>query len=526
MQRLSGLDDSFLWMETSTAYMHVASLVVVDATSAPGGLTYENVHDLYESRLDQAPPFRRRLVSVPFGIHHPLWIEDPDFDLDWHLRRISLPAGHGSMRDLTDMAAKLVAIPLDRTRPLWEMWTIEGVDDGRMALLTKVHHAAIDGASGEELMVAILDLEPDPPPRPEPDVPWKPDRVPSDTELIGYATWSLAQQPVRAVRAVQRTTGVALRLRERNRQPHITPPPAPFSAPSTSMNGPLTAARGFAASAVSLTAVKAVKNAFGCTVNDVVLTMCAGALRRYFDGRDEHPDGPLVAMVPVSVRTEDQKGTHGNQVSMMLTSLATDLDDPVERLEVIHQTTVVAKEQQNAIGADTLQQWAEFAAPAIFGRAMRLYSNTRSADRHRPIFNVTISNVPGPPFPLYVAGARVLDTFPMGPIFDGGGLNITLMSYLDRIDFGLVADPSLVPDVWLIADGLRDALDELTAAAEALEPVDEPAADEPAADEPAIDVRTEPASSDEGDPTDPRATNGADQPAKEPAAKAAKGARR
>ncbi len=261
---------------------------------------------------------------------------------------------------------------------------------------------------------------------------------------------------------------MALKLREQNRQPHITPPPAPFSAPATSMNGPLTADRSFAASSLSLDTVKDVKNAFGCTVNDVVLTMCAGALRRYLDERDEHPDGPLVAMVPVSVRTEDQKGTHGNQVSMMLTSLATDLDDPVERLNVIHQSTVIAKEQQHAIGADTLQEWAEFAAPAIFGRAARLYSNTRIADRHRPIFNVTISNVPGPPFPLYVAGARVLDTYPMGPIFDGGGLNITLMSYLDRVDFGLVACPDLIPDVWVIADGLCDALDELEAAARAV----------------------------------------------------------
>jgi diacylglycerol O-acyltransferase / wax synthase len=465
MQRLTGLDDTFLWMETSSSYMHVASLIVVDGASVTGGLTFDRVRALYESRLDEAPPFRRRLVEVPFGIHHPIWIEDPDFELDWHLREISLPEGKGDLANLCELASKLVAIPLDRTRPLWELWMIDGLDGGQVGLLTKVHHAAIDGASGEELMVAILDLEPDPEPRPEPEVPWQPDRVPSDTELVGYATWSLAQQPLRAARAARRTLGVALKLREQNRQAHITPPPSPFSAPATSLNGPLTAARSFAASSLSLATVKAVKNVFGCTVNDVVLTMCAGGLRRYLDERDEHPEGPLVAMVPVSVRSEDQKGTHGNRVSMMLTSLATDVDDPVERLQVIHAATQVAKEQQNAIGADTLQEWTEFAAPAILGRAARLYSNTRSADRHRPIFNVTISNVPGPPFPLYVAGAKVLDTYPMGPIFDGGALNITLMSYLDRVDFGLVACPDLVPDVWSIADGLRDALDELEAAA-------------------------------------------------------------
>jgi WS/DGAT/MGAT family acyltransferase len=192
--------------------------------------------------------------------------------------------------------------------------------------------------------------------------------------------------------------------------------------------------------------------------------MCAGALRSYLDAHGETPDAPLVAMVPMSVRSEDQKGTHGNQVTSMLTSLATDLDDPVDRLRHIHDNMARAKEQTNAIGADTLQDWAEFAAPAIFGRAARLYSNTKMAG-HRPLFNVTISNVPGPPFPLYVAGARMVDVFPMGPIYDGGALNITLMSYLDRLDFGLVACPDLLDDVWMIADGLGAALTELREAA-------------------------------------------------------------
>ena len=217
-------------------------------------------------------------------------------------------------------------------------------------------------------------------------------------------------------------SGVALKIREQNRQPHITPPPSPFSAPPTSLNGPLTAERSFAASSLSLAdgqgGQERVRLHGQRRRADHVRRGPAPLLRR---SATSTPTVPLVAMVPVSVRTEDQKGTHGNQVSMMLTSLATDLDDPVERLDVVHASTVVAKEQQNAIGADTLQEWAEFAAPAIFGRAARLYSNTRSADRHRPIFNVTISNVPGPPFPLYVAGAQVLDTYPMGPIFDGGG---------------------------------------------------------------------------------------------------------
>jgi len=258
---------------------------------------------------------------------------------------------------------------------------------------------------------------------------------------------------------------VALNIRKRNREPDVTPPPAPFSAPRTSFNAALTRNRSFATETVSLADVKEVKNAFGCTVNDVVLALCGTTLKHYLDARGEELDSSLVAMVPVSVRSEDQKGTHGNQVSSMFTSLYTDVDDPAERLRLIHEGTVAAKEQQNLIGADTLQDWTEFAAPAIFGRAARLYSRTRMADRHRPIFNVTISNVPGPPFPLYFAGMKLTATYPMGPIFDGGGLNMTVMSYLDKMDFGLLACPDLIPDVRRIARGIGEALEEYQKAA-------------------------------------------------------------
>ncbi|MEJ5255625.1 MAG: wax ester/triacylglycerol synthase family O-acyltransferase [Acidimicrobiales bacterium] len=461
MQRLSGLDAGFLYMETPTSFMHVASLMVLDPSTAPHGFSFQSLRQLYEERLHLAPPFRRRLVEVPLGLHHPIWIEDPDFDLDWHLRHIAVPAP-GGMRELAELAGHLAAIPLDRSHPLWEVWLIEGLEGGHVALLNKVHHAAIDGASGEELMVAILDLTPEVERKPPPEKPWQPERVPSDTELVVHALASIAQQPVRAVKTARRTLEAALRIRDINRrQPNQKPPPSPFSAPRTSFNATLTPHRAFATASLSLPDVKMIKNARGTTVNDVVLTICAGALRHYLDARDEHPDGPLVAMVPVSVRTEDQKGTQGNRVSSMLCTLATDLDDPLERLDAIHRCMAVAKEQQNAIGADTLQNWVEFAAPAVAAQAARLYSRMKIADHHRPLFNVTISNVPGPPFPLYVAGARMLATYPMGPIFDGGGINITVMSYLDSLDFGVLVCPELIPDPWIIANGLHDALEEL-----------------------------------------------------------------
>jgi diacylglycerol O-acyltransferase / wax synthase len=462
VKRLSGLDASFLYLETPTCHMHVCGLAVYDPSDAPGGWSLETVREVYKGRLHLAPPFRQRLVEVPFGLHHPLWIEDPDFDIDHHLHQVTCPEP-GGPRELAALASRLVAIQLDRSRPLWEMWVIDGLEHGHVAVLSKLHHATIDGASGAELTVATLDLSPEVAVY-EPETEWVPDHVPNEAELLGYAVTSLARQPVRVAKSLQKSVGAGLDIRRRNRQPEAEPPPAPFAAPRTSFNAALSRHRSFASVTLSLSDVKTVKNAFGTTVNDVILALCAGSLRRYLDAHDEHPDAPLVAMVPISVRTQEQNGDMGNQVSSALSSLATDLDDPVERLLAISKGMRQVKAQQEVIGATTLQDWAEFAAPAVFGRAARLYSRTKMANRHRPIFNLTISNVPGPPFPLYLAGGRMVHNFPMGPIYDGGGLNITVMSYLDQLDFGIMACPELVDDAWMLADGLQTSLDELLAA--------------------------------------------------------------
>ena len=463
MQRLTGLDASFLYLETPSSHMHVAGLMILDPSETDGTIDLDRVKEVYGQRLHLAPPFRRLLVEVPFGLHHPLWIEDPDFDLDFHIRSTALPSP-GTREQLSTLVGRLSAIPLDRTRPLWEVWVIEGLDDGNVAVLSKVHHAAIDGASGNEMTVALLDLTPEIAEH-EPPEEWVPDRVPTEAELLAYAASSLARQPLRVARAVRNTAGGALAVRRRNRErPNLDPPPSPFQAPRTSFNTAITPRRSFAYTSVSLPLVKAVKNATGSTVNDVVLALCAGALRSYLDEQGEQPDGPLVAMVPVSVRSDEEKDALGNRVSSTFTSLATDVDDPAKRLEVIHDCMAEVKVQQQVLGADTLGDWAEFAAPALAGRAARLYSRTRMADRHRPLFNVTISNVPGPPFPLYSIGSRMVANYPVGPIMDGGGLNMTVMSYLDQLDFGLQACPDVLPDLWTLADALPAALDDLVEA--------------------------------------------------------------
>ncbi|HMC79994.1 MAG TPA: wax ester/triacylglycerol synthase family O-acyltransferase [Acidimicrobiia bacterium] len=465
MQRLTGMDATFLYLETPSNHMHVGSTAVFDPSTVPGGYSFEGVRALVENRLPLLPPFRRRLVEVPFQLHHPLWIEDPEFDLDYHLRRAALPAP-GGVRELAEFSAEVISRPLDRSRPLWEMYVVEGLEGGMIGVVSKLHHSAIDGVSGVEITVNLLDLTPEPMVVPEPDPPWRPDKVPTDLELVSYALASLARQPVRAVKAARRTAEMALRLRRRNRAPGVNPPPAPFSAPKTPLNVSLTPHRRLGFTDISLEDVKAVKNALGGTVNDVVLALCSGALRAYLQEEGELPEDPLVAMVPISVRTEDEKGTMGNRVSSMLVTLATNVADPVERLRCIIEGTKQAKEQDRAIGAETLMDWAEFAAPAVAARAARLASNMRIMDRLRPVFNVTISNVPGPNFPLYSAGSRMVAMYPMGPINDGGAVNITVMSYMGSMYFGIVVGREAVPRVWNIAHHVNEALAELKKAAE------------------------------------------------------------
>lgn len=463
MQRLSGLDASFLSLETPSSHMHVASLGIFDPTDVTGGISIDSVIEIYARRLHLAPPFRRRLAEVPFGLHHPIWIEDPDFDIHRHVRHTAIPQP-GDLRQLSNLVSRLVAQPLDRSRPLWEIWLIEGLEGGHVGLLSKVHHAAIDGASGNELIVALLDLSPTVEVH-EPTEEWTADRVPTPVELLGYAANSLIREPVRIARSLARTAGAALAVRRQGQETdsdHLAP--APFSAPRTSFNTALTPARSYAFASLDLPTVKAVKTKAGTTVNDVVLALCSGALRKYLDDRHEVLDSSLIAMVPMSVRTDDEKNTGGNKVSMMLTSLASDVDDAAERLAIIAETMRNSKEQQKAIGADTLQQWTEYAAPAVLGSAARLYSRLKGANHHRPLFNVTVSNVPGPPFPLYSAGARLVANYPVGPIIEGTGLNMTVMSYLDQLDFGLLACPDVFDDVWTLAHALDFALDELVQA--------------------------------------------------------------
>jgi WS/DGAT/MGAT family acyltransferase len=481
MRQLTSLDAQFLAVETPRTYGHVGGLAVYDPRTSPGGkLELADVCKLVSERLHMLPPFRWRLVQVPFGIDHPYWVEDPDFDIDFHIREAAIPPP-GDDRSLGEVVSRIFARPLDRSRPLWELYLIHGLDDGRVALLTKVHHSVVDGVSGAEILSVLLDLEPEgreiPPPEPGHDG----ERVPGDIEMLGRGLAGLPRQPLRALRAApstvanlvdvpgvgrvpgMRTFGrVASRVRSAmgaapTDQRVLEMQTAPV--PRTRFNGPISAHRRYAFGSTSLETVKALKNEMGITVNDVVVTICATAVREWLIAHDELPDEPLVSMIPVSVRAEHEYGSFGNRVSMMIVPIPTNVDDPRERLTQAHEYLRGAKERHRAIPADLLTDATAFIPPAVAAMAARTTLDIMG--RVRPPLNLVISNVPGPRERLYCAGAELQAHFPVSVIADGVGLNITAMSYRDHIDFGIVADRNMIDDVWPLMDGVKTACSEL-----------------------------------------------------------------
>lgn len=482
MQRLSGLDAAFLALETPAMHMHVSAVMVfeppdeAETRGEPPAFHFDRMRDVFEERIHLVPALRRRAMRVPFGVNHPVWVDDPAFELDFHLRRASLPAP-GGPNELTEFVAEVVARPLEQSRPLWEMHLVEGLESGHLAVVPKLHHAMIDGVSGAEVMAAFLDPEPGIT-RPTADPGHRRrENLPSDPELLAWAMSSLIRQPERAFGAIKKTYGAVRELSERNRrlreEQEKLPPPAPFKAPRTSLNGSISPHRRYAFLQVPLEDLRYVRRVFGGTVNDVVLAAVAGALRRLLAERGERIDEPLVGMVPISVRdapaSEPGEGIGGsvhNKVSAMLVSLATSVQDPVERLGAIAEGTRLAKEQARVLSDELIGGWAQLAFPALSSRLARLAGNLRVFDHLRPLFNVVVSNITGPPVPLWCAGSKLVAAYPVGPIVEGVGLNVTVMSYMGSLYVGLLGCRELVPEVEHLAHLLTDSVDELVKAAQ------------------------------------------------------------
>jgi diacylglycerol O-acyltransferase len=463
MQRLEGLDTSFVYLEHDASPMHVAMTCVFDPSTAPDGYSFAGLRERVEERLPRLAPFRRRLVEMPARMHRPVWVDDPQFDLDAHVHRTTLPARAG-VRELERFSADVIAHPLDRSRPLWEMHVLEGLEDGNVGVVTKVHHAAIDGISGAELTVNLLDAAPEADPDAAAESPWQPPPLPSPLSLARGAARDLLRQPGAIARSMVRSAAAGLRLLRHNRRTGATPPPGPFAAPRTPCNGVITPRRHAGFTEVALDEVTAVKDAAGVTVNDVILAMCSRAVRSHLDDYGGCPPEPLVAAVPISVRTDEDRGAMGNRLSAMLVDLATTIDDPVARLEAIAAGTRVAKEQARVLGPDTVSELAALTPPAVLAAMGNLDARLDVTARIPPVCNLIVSNFPGPTVPLYFTGMRMLTAYPIGPLGLGTGLNITVQSYLDTLWFGIVSCPDMLPDPAALPGRIGDALRDLTKA--------------------------------------------------------------
>jgi diacylglycerol O-acyltransferase len=457
MERLSGLDASFLYAESSTVPLNVCSVVELDTSTMPGGYTFDRFHDDLALRIKAWPEFRAKLADSQLNLDHPVWVEDKDFDLSRHLQRIDLPSP-GGRRELAEVCGHLAAAQLDRSKPVWEMWVIEGVADtdaregGPLALMVKVHHAAVDGVSATNLLTQLCSPEPDSPP---------PDPVdgPGDATGLDIAAGGLVRfvsRPLNLVRALPATVSTIVNTVSRARSG--TAMAAPFTAPATPFNAEVTAERNIALAQLDFDDVKRVKNRFDVKVNDVVLALCAGALREFLRDRGELPDKPLVAVVPMSVHdTSDRPGR--NQVSGMFCNLQTHIEDPGERLQAIAKANSRAKEHSRAIAPSLVLDVTQVITRAMFGFVFGVAAHTPLT--HTAIHNVIISNVAGPRNKLYCLGAEIKALYPLGPIFHGSGLNITVMSLSGKLNVGIISCQQLVDDLWDLADRFEFELNEL-----------------------------------------------------------------
>ena len=466
MQRLSGLDASFLYFETPSQLLHVTVLITLDPSSVPGGYDFEKFKAELDRRIEYMPPLRRKLQDSILNLDHPVWVEAKDFDIDKHVHRIAVPSP-GGKKEFGDLAAHFAGIALDRKSPLWEMWVMEGLAGGEVGVLVKMHHSTVDGVSGANFITQLCSLTPDSDLLEEKNRDIHAGGYGAVEVLLGGAMSTVAK-PFQFMSLLPHTVGLLPKWVLRARKGEAMP--APFSAPRTRFNKTITGHRTIAYGATDLSRVKRVKNTFGCTVNDIVLTLVASALRKYLISKDELPRNSLVAMVPMSVHgMSNRPGT--NHVSGMFMSLATAQEDPVKRLRVIAKSTDVAKKHNDTIDADLLTDWAHFAAPSVFGAAVRTYSKLRLAEKHPTVHNLVISNVPGPDFPLYFLGAKITAMYPMGPVFHGAGLNLTVVSMDGTLYSGFIGCREMEGDLWPLIDYMEEALQEYEELAEKFEKV-------------------------------------------------------
>ncbi len=481
MRQLQGMDASFVALETRNSPMHIGSILIYNPETAPGGFVrFKDILGFLESRMQLSRTVRQRLVRVPFDLDYPYWIEDPDFDLEYHVRHVALPKP-GDWRQLCIQAARIFARPLDLDRPPWEFTVIEGIDNvpgvakGSFAMVTKVHHAAIDGMSGIDLMEAMHTLRPDEPAPDKPDK-WKPERVPNPMELLGKSYFNAVTNPLKQLEvAAKAAPGLAKTIKGLiSKEFNLS---GEMVAPKTRFNRVISAHRVVEGRSFNLADIKAIRALEpGCKVNDVFLAIVGGALRKYLLSKQDLPKKTLTAMAPISVRSEGEKGDMGNQVAAMIAPLGTHIEDPAERLAFVHSRTVNSKAMTNAIGARNMTEVSKVSPALYMSLGAQLFTKLGLANRGvGPPFSTVVTNVPGPPIPIFSSGARLESMMGLVCLNDGLGLAHVVQSYCDRATISFTACREMMPDPEFYIECIQASFDDLLAAAKALEGKQSPA---------------------------------------------------
>ena len=466
MKQVSGLDATFLFTETARAPNHVSTLSIFDPSTAPDGpVTFERIVQTITERAHLAPHTRQRLVEVPFNADFPYWVRDESFDVTYHVRHISLPKP-GDWQQLCTQVARLHERVLDRSRPLWELYIIEGLGDidgippGCIATFSKIHHAAVDGAAINS--IASMAFDPTPETRKVEDTEeWEADAPPTPFELSAKAIQNNLMRPLRYYEYLQKQASIWTRVLQATTTGALSPP---SPAPRTRFNNVVSPHRVFDGATFSLEKIKAVKNSMGGTVNDVVLAICAGAMREYLLEKDELPEQSLVSMCPINVRDGSAPESSGNQVVSMSVELHTDMSDPKDRLQAISTSTSNAKEYTNAVDVKSMLEMWEFIPMELGVMGSRVAAEQGLANFMTPTFNAVITNVPGSPVPFYSNGAVHVRNWGLGPIVDGNGLFHAVSSYCADLTIGVTCCRNMMPDPEHYADLLRKSFEELAAA--------------------------------------------------------------
>src|ERR671910_917862 len=456
--RLTGLDASFLHLEDGASHMHVAGVMIFEGSPPP----YDELLEAIERRLGLVPRYRQRLAFVPLGQGRPRWVDDPHLNLRYHVRSTALPAP-GSEQQLKDLAGRVFAQQLDRDKPLWEIWLVDGLEGDRFAMLSKTHHALVDGISGVDIMSVLFDTTPQPAAPADTGERWLPRPLPSAAQLLGEALVERATVPTEIVRSLRAVLRGPRRVAESLRDAAVGVGAMAWAglnpAPASPYNKTIGPHRRYTWMRANLADLKAIKNELGGTVNDVVLATVAGALGKHLRRRGQNTDGvELKAMIPVSVRADVERGALGNRVAAMMAPLPVWCQDPVARLDIVREELKGLKSGGQAVGAQVLTELSGFAPMTVMDQASRVMARQR-------FFNLVITNVPGPQIPLYLAGRLMLDPFPMVPLAKGQGLGIALLSYAGKINFGLVGDYDVLWDLDDFANDVHESLAELAAEA-------------------------------------------------------------